>query len=286
MMLGTRLHITPYARQHLSALLDLSWYSQWTHKHLDWFTASQWLDLNQGDILLAWQGDELVGYMGVSRPIQGWSWVRLLGIRDGRLPGQTVRELWERTEAHCRSLDVENVAILMVTNWLPSYFAQLGFSYADDIITLSHAGRSLPPEQQGYTKIRAADEGDVPQMARIDQRAFPPPWQISADEMWQALRLVTQATVATVAEQVVAYQLSTRHQEISHLARLVVDPAFQRRGIASALLRGALAQAREMRVETITVNTQLSNLPSQHLYQQNGFFRNGHDIELWRKHLL
>ena len=56
---------------------------------------SQWLDSELGDVLLAWHDDQLVGYIGLSLPINGWSWVRLLGIRDGRMPSLVLRELCE-----------------------------------------------------------------------------------------------------------------------------------------------------------------------------------------------
>ena len=104
-------------------------------------------------------------------------------------------------------------------------------------------------------------------------------------DVWQALRISTNATVATQADHVVAYQFSTRHEEVGHLARLAVDPAHQRQRIASLLMHRLLEDLQQKQVETISVNTQSSNLPSQHLYQRYGFFRNGYDIELWHKQL-
>lgn len=284
-MLGTRLRITPYSRQHRNALLDLTWTSQWTHKHLDWYEAGQWLDGDLGLTLLAWQGEELVGYIGVSNSHAGSSWVRLLGIRDGRMPGLVINELWECAEAHCLAHGITNITILMVTNWLSTYLARHGFYYLEDIITMSHIGSRPPAEPLAPVTVRPAETGDIPRILEIDHGGFQPIWQLTQSDVWQALRISTNATVAAQADYVVAYQLSTRHEDVGHLARLAVDPAHQRQRIASLLMHRLLEDLQQKQVETISVNTQVSNLPSQHLYQRYGFFRNGYDIELWHKQL-
>ncbi len=283
-MLGTRLQVTPYQRRHRSALLDLAWRSHWTHKHLDWFTIGQWIDRDDGTLLLAWHGEELVGYIGLSPPIDGWSWVRLLAIRDGRMPGRVVRELWRAAEA-CRPAGIRHIAILMVTNWLPAYFASLGFQYEEDIITLCHTVDAELEARPSSCCIRAAEREDLPQLARIDRQAFPSPWQLSDAELWQSLRLCAEATVALDGGEIVGFQLCTRQGDAAHLARLAVAPAFQGRRIGTALVARLLRRLHTRKVETISVNTQANNLPSQRLYARLGFARNGYDLELWRKTL-
>ena len=94
--------------------------SHWTHKHLDWHTTSQWLDNERGLVILAWYGAELAGYIGLSRPVAGCSWIRLLGIRDGRMPGQVNRRLMaRRPKNNVPQAGIRSVAILMIANWLP-----------------------------------------------------------------------------------------------------------------------------------------------------------------------
>ena len=123
-------------------LLDLNTQSLWTHKHLDWYSIGQWLDQERGHVYLAWEESRLVGAIGLSLPIDGHSWICLLCIGDGRMPGLIVEELWEGAEADCGRCGIHSAAILMVTNWLATYLRQLGFDYVDDIITLSHIGLS------------------------------------------------------------------------------------------------------------------------------------------------
>ncbi len=284
-MRDRQLTIRPYMRQDRRALLDLNWRSPWTHEHLDWYELEQWLDTERGLALLAWQAEALLGYIGLSQPRAGWAWIRLLAIRDGRMPGAVVEALWQEAEKFCRARGVDSVAILMLTNWLPNYLRRQGFAYADDLISLSHIGSRLPAQPPACITLRAAEIEDVPRLADIDQLAFQAPWAISRYDLRQALRAATNATVATANGEALAYQLTVQRPGISHLARLAVDPAFQRRRIGAALLRRLLADLKEQRVEAITVNTQLSNLPSQRLYERYGFFRNGLDHELWQKRL-
>ncbi len=284
-MLGTRLKISAYERRHRSALLDLAWYSQWAHKHLDWHTTSQWLDGEFGIVLLAWHGDQLIGYIGISLPVQGWSWIRLLGIRDGRMPGLVLRELLDAAEARCGALGAGNIVILKITNWLHSYLRELGFLFDEDVITMSHIGSALPPKPAVPARIRAAEAQDVEDMALIDRLAFDPPWQLTEYDMRQAFRIAASATVAQLDDQLIAYQLSTRQDEGGHIARLAVRPANRRSRIASALMHDVVADFLSRNLTKLSVNTQKSNLPSQRLYEGFGFFRNGNDIELWRKQL-
>ncbi len=282
-MLGTRLHIAPYERQHRRALLDLSFSSHWTHKHLDWHSTGQWLDNERGLVFLAWHGAELAGYIGLSQPIAGCSWIRLLGISDGRMPGQIIGELWRGAQARFPDAGIRSVAMLMIANWLPTYMGQLAFHVSDEIITMSHIGSRQPTAPTVAASIRPAGFGDIARLCEIDRLAFSPHWRMFPNDFQQALRIAAAATVAVRDGEVLGYQFSTRNDDAGHLARLAVDPAWQRRGIGSLLLRHLLDGLQTMRVESMTLNTQASNRPSQRLYQRFGFFRNGYDLELWRK---
>ena len=284
-MLGTRLHITPYDRRYRSELLDLSWYSQWTHKHLDWYTTGRWLDREDVLVFLAWDGEQLVGYIGLSPENYGSSWIRLMGIRDGTMPETIVRELWRCAEARCLDLGIRNVMVLMVTNWLPTYLRDYGFIYWDDIITFNYLGDYDPRQPKPSLEIRPAEMEHLPAITQIDRMAFRHTWRLSQMDLRQALRLAATVTIAEFEGDIVGYQVSTRHREIGHLARLAVVPELQKNNIGSALLQRQLRDFERRRITTISVNTQLSNLPSQRLYQRYGFFRNGFDLEIWNKRL-
>ena len=129
----------------------------------------------------------------------------------------------------------------MTVNWLPAYLRKGGFSSEEDIITMSQIGKGLPSAPKTPARIRTAAERDIEDIAKLDRLAFDAPWQLAEYEMWQAYRSAASATVATLEDEVIAYQISTRQEEIGHLARLAVHPTHQRKGVASALMRPTAA---------------------------------------------
>ncbi|MCY4464745.1 MAG: GNAT family N-acetyltransferase [Chloroflexi bacterium] len=278
-----RLQIAPYARQHRRSLLDLMNRSRWTHTHLDWQSLPDWLTDEDAAVWLALRDDELQGYIGLSRAVAGWRWLRLLGIGDGHMPGVILRELWARAEADDESS--AGAAILMLTNWLPAYFAELGFHYCDDLVMLQHIGSRLPPRPDSLARLRPVEVEDLAQLLNIDKLAFAPPWQIGRAELWRAYRACAFATVATTDSAIVGYQLCARHDKAAHLARLAVHPAHQGQGVASMLLHGLLGDLLRRGISAISVNTQGSNWRSQQLYQRYGFLRNGKEYAVWQKTL-
>lgn len=284
-MLGTRLRIEPYSRRHRGDLLDLARYSQWTHRHLDWYTIGRWLDRADALVFLAWDGGELVGYIGLSPENYGRSWIRLMGLRDGFMPATIVRALWQGAEAKCVELGISNIMVLMVSNWLPNYLRDYGFIYWDDIITFEYLGEHERRQPQPALIVRPAEMECLPAIARVDRMAFRHNFRLSQHDLRQALRIAASVTIAEVEGEVVGYQASTRHCDVGHLARLAVIPGMQGRNIGSALLQRLLADFEGSGVSTISVNTQLSNLPSQRLYRRYGFFRTGFDLEIWTKAL-
>lgn len=283
MTLIAALRVTRYAREHRQAFLELCGASQWTHEHLDWFSLGQWLDQERGALFVAWQGAELLGYLGLSQPVAGCAWIRLLGIRDGRLAERTIAELWQLAEAYCRRMQARRVACLMVTNWLANYLAKLGFASDDEVITLCHIACSPPSARSAPARLRYAELDDLPAIAKVDRLAFAPLWRLSQPEIWQAMRLNALARVALVDGQPVAYQISMLREDIGHLARLAVHPAYQGKGIGGLLLNDFLRECQRRSLREVSVNTQLSNAPSQGLYERFGFFRNYMDRELWSK---
>ena len=284
-MLSTRLHVSPYERRHRRALLDLTWTSLWIHKHLDWYKTRDWIDREDARIALAWQGDQLVGFLGLSPPQAGYSWIRLLGIRNGEMPGAIITELWRHAEVLCRQRSITSVVMLMSNNWCGNYLAPLGFAYYDDLITYSYinslGAHIVPP----LARVYPAEREHLADIARIDRQAFQPPWRMSNRDLLQALRIADRPMVAEYAGAIVGYEISTRNQDVAHLARLAVAPAHQNRRIGSALLSHLIANLGRRGVQTLSVNTQLGNLPSQRLYTRFGFIRTGFDIEVWHKRI-
>lgn len=285
-MLKTQLHITPYERQYRNELLNLSYYSQWTHKHLDWYKTGQWIDREEGIIYLAFEDDRLVGYLGLSNPLNGASWVRLLGVRENCIPRPIIEQLWQTAEADAIRMGTNKFAVLMVTHWLSAYVGRLGFNYLEDIVTLNRTNHTLLDPPDTPVKVYSANTDDIPMITRVDHLAFQPPWQLARHDLWQAFRISSSATIAVLDDEIVGYQISTRHRAQGHLARLAVIPNRQGKRIGSMLLYDLLSKFDKRGIKSVTVNTQVSNQSSQHLYTHYGFEHNGFDLAVWQKDIV
>lgn len=275
------LTVTPYQRRYLRQVRELLFHSQSVHTHLDWHETDQWLDTQQVPMRLAWQNGRLTGLIAMSSPLNGTSWIRLAAVQDYVNQATVLRALWDDLVVELRAQAVHLVALLAVRDWITDYAAELGFHYVEDIITLARAGQQLPELRPHHLTLRAAEPYDLETMARLDQAAFIPPWQLTLEELRQAYRISASCTVALHEGKLVGYQLSTLYFDGAHLARLAVLPYAQGKGIGGVLLGDALARFFRRGVLSMTLNTQASNLQSQHLYRRFGFRPNDYDLPYW-----
>ncbi|HEX2620474.1 MAG TPA: GNAT family N-acetyltransferase, partial [Phototrophicaceae bacterium] len=274
--------VTPYERRHRQAVLDLLYSSYQSHIHLDWYTAEHWLDNVTMHMRLAWNSSRLVGVIGASEALFGTSWLRLVIIRDYQPTQVILNALWSSLSNELRQQSIRSVWILVANDWLTEYAPRLGFEQGEMVITLRRRSDDIPPPRLNSVIIRSAEAEDVDSMTSIDQLAFAPPWQLTRADLWQASRIAALCNTVWLDEKIVGYQLSTRHREAGHLARLAVLPELQGRGIGGTLVHHMIKAFASRGIRTLTVNTQLSNRQSQHLYQNYGFQRNGYDMPVWK----
>jgi ribosomal-protein-alanine N-acetyltransferase len=275
------LTITPLEKRHRQAVDDLIFRHYQVHTHLDWQAVDDWLETTVSPVRLAWQGARLVGVLGVSQPLNRTAWFRLAALHD-LAPADTVFALlWESVTAELCRLSTQTVAVLAARTWVEEAVQRLGFRFAEDIITLRRDGDLLPAPRPSPLTVRLGTVADFEAMLAVDQAAFDPPWQLSADEIRHAAHIAAIYTVALAGQQIVGYQVSTRYHEGAHLARLAVDPAHQGQGVGGLLLHDVLFRFFRRRVYSMTVNTQAGNLRSQRLYTRFGFQRNGYDLPVW-----
>lgn len=272
--------ITPLERPHRDAALDLLFYSRRHHTQLDWQSAGRWLEQEGIATALAWQGEQLIGMMGMSAPADGTAWVRLLAVHDAHNPKDILPLLWR---ALCQQTTARVAYWLVTERWVSGDLPALGFRYQEDVIMMSRVGTTLPPAPTAYVSVHNAYLEHVAELVRVDHAAFPPEWRMTADELRHAQRHATACTLASDdTGAIVGYHLSTRHQNTAHLARLAVLPSQQGKGIGASLLRQMIEGYLRRGVNAISVNTQASNARSQALYARYGFVRNGYDLPIWR----
>jgi len=276
------LSIRPYTRPDYEAALDLLYESRRTHQHLDWYRVGRWLEIYPQHVITAWQEERLLGLMSFSEPLNGSSWLRLLALADQAEAEEVLQGLWRAWRVRLVAAGVRQVGVMVVYGWLAPYLAALGFHYSEDIVTFFRPfGSSLPPQPSSRLQIESAYLQHLGEMTALDQTAFQPPWQMSADEIRQAQRQAASCTLALLDGRIVGYQITTRHQDHAHLARLAVAPYLQGRGIGAVLLHHLLNGLERRHVRSVSVNTQMSNVHSQKLYSRYGFSRNGYDLPVW-----
>jgi ribosomal-protein-alanine N-acetyltransferase len=111
----------------------------------------------------------------------------------------------------------------------------------------------------------------VRSVLRIEEQVYPRPWTSSLFLSELALRTTRAYFVARVGKDVVGYAGVMISFEDSHVTTIAVDPAWQRRGIATRLL---VALARESLVrgaQHLTLEVRISNKGAQDLYRRFGF---------------
>jgi ribosomal protein S18 acetylase RimI-like enzyme len=275
--------VAPYQRRHRHAVRDLLFRSYRTHTHLDWQETDQWLeDGERYPTRLVWQNMRLQGILATSAPLNGTCWVRLASVSDHADAQAILSLLWDDLMPELRVKGIHTAALLLIRNWVATYAAKLGFQYADEIITFRRAQMAIPDMQPPPgLSIRLAQPDDLPAILSVDNSAFVAPWQMDRDELRQAHRISASCTVAELEGAMVGYQLSTLYFDGAHLARLAVIPQVQGRGLARTLLSDVLQRFAKRGVHSMSVNTQITNVRSQHLYTGFGFDRTGYDLPVW-----
>ncbi|MFP4321453.1 MAG: GNAT family N-acetyltransferase [Anaerolineales bacterium] len=251
------------------------------HYHLDWEPIAEWLRGPDVIVSLAWQARHLLGVLALSPAHHGHSWIRLLVLPRNTCQ-QTFQYLWEFVHTRLQP-DVQQVAIMTNQAWLRHTLeAANQFTRTDMVINLKKELDCPAPEIHSELALRPATHDDLRRIVQVDHAAFAPMWQMRLIDLYEAHRRASLHEVAvTKTDEIVGYQLSMQYHNAIHLARLAVLPAWRGRGIAKHLVSNLMQTAWRQNCDTVTVNTQLSNQQSQHLYQRLGFQRDHNDMVVY-----
>ena len=106
---------------------------------------------------------------------------------------------------------------------------------------------------------------------RIEQQVYPRPWTFGLflGEITQRASRVY--LVARVGSEVVGYSGMFRALDDGHITTIAVDPAWQRRGIATRMLLALARAAVDRGCRNLTLEVRMSNSGAQALYQRFGF---------------
>lgn len=272
-----------YHRTQAEAVHDLLFHARRQHHHLDWYRPTNFLDMPETLAFTLWQDEHLLGVIGCAPPLGGAQWVRLLAVNNAADHVAVAEALLNAVLEEGVRLNVQGVYCLIIHRWLGGHLAALGFEHVEDVVTLSRVDNALPSLPPSLYRVENAYPEHLLALIAVDHAAFTPPWQMSRDEIRHAQRQAASCTVAMLKDEIVGYQITTRHQNTAHLARLAVVPQHQGNGVGALLLHHVIRGMLRRSVRAMTVNTQHSNAHSQHLYQRFGFRHNGYDLPVWRR---
>lgn len=275
--------IRPTDEADLDLVLGLLDGARWRHQHLDWASASEFVE--SGRCLLATEHGLPLACLACPTDPPGVAWIRLFAVASGYRAREVWRTMWPRAADAARQEGTRIAAALSLNRWLPPILTDSGFRETNAVLFLEWSGGQLPEVGPFPGRIRPLEESDIPTVMGIDHRAFAPLWRHSEEAMLLAL---AQASLASVVEwdgEPVAYQISTSSPFGSHLARLAVDPPYQHQGIGQALAIHVLDHFRRQGVDRVTVNTQQDNRHSQSLYHRLGFRETGQVFPVFQTEL-
>lgn len=120
----------------------------------------------------------------------------------------------------------------------------------------------------------------------VGVRTAPSREDILARGLWRSLSRNLGPPRAVWASTLLSYPRYTHNSSEAYVERLVVSPAFRRRGIARLLLSAAEDLAREAGKETVGLHVSGNNLPALRLYEAEGYKQAGRQRSLLTGYFL
>jgi len=268
-----------------------------SHVHVDWRLPVDWLGLpsfvvvpgpreESGGLISKFFSlpERLTACLAATADPLPAAWVRVAAVaRSEETPGLLARML-DMVEPALRETAVSQLGWLVGQSWPNRWLPQLGFEMSNQIETYVKESFDLPPFQSPPDLcIRPARTSDFGQLAAMETAVFEPLWRLSGETLAIAQRDALCFDVAEWNGRLVGYQLSSSGPYSAHLVRLTIAKEAQGHGVGSALLAAAIRAYRRLGLRRVTLNTQVDNLTSQHLYQKFGFSATGEKLPIWTK---
>jgi ribosomal-protein-alanine N-acetyltransferase len=280
--------------QEITALLR---YAAYAHLHADWHYPGDWLG-NSGFVVAEKNANEshdrtladrlfgsdnkLRACLAVAADPPPAAWVRVAAVSDSVAAPELLAAMFADLHDRLINSSVTTINWLLIETWPAAWLEELGFTIENYVETfIKHDGETPVIREISGLLIRPVMNEDLPTLEQIEAEAFEPLWRHSAHSLSLAQRQALSFDVAEYHGAVVGYQFSTPVESGVHLARMTIQPAFQKSGIGTQLLAHTCAEYSRLGFENVTLNTQSDNLASQKLYRRFGFQPNGQRFPVW-----
>lgn len=264
-------------------VLNLIQNTEYLHQHFDWVDALSLL--NEMPYVMALHKKRIIGCLACPPDPPEVSWVRLFSVGFSFKPSEVWKPLWHEATLQAQTIGVKYAAALLSVEWFAPLLEKSGFQHCNDVIFLEWKRQPLPSATLDQGTIRSMQIEDLASIATLDRRAFKRIWRYSETTLRHAFQSASLARVIEIENRIVAYQISTQSHYGAHLARLAVDPNWQRHGFGRLLVIDAIRRLMRSIDWKMSVNTQLDNTRSLQLYQHLGFKRKGHKHPVYQMSL-
>lgn len=245
--------------------------------NLDWFSPSDRFD--EPGCFAILEDQQIKALLAATPECSAAAWLRFFHAeRDGQHE-QYFNALVSQAKMVLQAMGAQSLFSLAPYDWLERLLSSKGFKPADQIVTLQ---RNFSEVNYGSTDqrliIREMNYRDMAAVEAIDVAAFDPAWRLNRTSLKKTYHLSASHSVALLEGEIVGYQMSTSAFDSAHLARLAVDPRWQRRGVGRRLVEDMFETFSAIGIKSFSVNTQASNLQSLSLYHALCFEREDRDI--------
>jgi ribosomal-protein-alanine N-acetyltransferase len=267
----TDLTIRPAGGGDREALTKLLQRKSFVHRHLGWGTALDWI--GSQPFLVLEKDSEILAALACPPDEDGITWLQLFTAA----PGISIYRAWNRLWPQAKKVlgntgSVRTVNSLVIQPEMDRLLAKAHFSEIYQVVVLIWENtRAVWPHLNDQLSARTMTQQDLPRVYQIDQSAFELIWRNSLSQLGMAFQEAFSATVLELDGSVQGYQISTHNPQGGHLARLAVNPAYQTRGLGTALVSDLLDRFQDRGILEVTVNTQSENQSSLELYKKFGF---------------
>jgi ribosomal-protein-alanine N-acetyltransferase len=259
--------------------------TEYLHLHADWRLPVDWIGSPGFLLNVAKNGRPDACLIATPDPLPA-AWIRLAAFASSATINTVFEPLLAQAEAVLRGQGVNRLAWLSSAEWTDTLLPTTGFCKIEEIETYTTTDLVTPSGALPRIHIRPAKLDDFPVLAELEVDAFDPLWRHSADALRRGWQQAIQFDIAEWQGRVVGFQYSTRsHARNVHLVRITVHPDMQGKGIGTALLTQAIQSFKRSGIRSVSLNTQIGNLPSQTLYHKFGFRPTGQRYPIWAKTL-
>jgi ribosomal-protein-alanine N-acetyltransferase len=133
---------------------------------------------------------------------------------------------------------------------------------------------ALRKPEPAFYAIRQADARDLDDIAKIEREAFRIPWkreyfESELSEPYRFARVL--AGSAEVVPRIGGYLFAVSLYEEFHVNKIATDPRVRHRGLGRLLLEDAIARARSIGADSVTLEVRVSNVPAREFYRSYDF---------------